>query len=51
MTHHGYVEIAHHEHYPGRNDCFDRLYVRDDIVAEAKQALENSQQMLKRQRR
>ena len=51
MAQHGYVEIAHHEHYPGKNDCFDRLYVRDDIVAEAKEALENSQQMLKHRRR
>ena len=51
MARHGYVEIAQHEHYPGRNDCFDRLYVRDDIVAEARDALEKSQQMLKRQRR
>ena len=51
MAQHGYIEIAQHEHYPGKNDCFDRLYVRDDIVAEARNALENSQQMLKHQRR
>lgn len=51
MVRHGYVEIAHHEHYPGKNDCFDRLYVRDDIVAEARKAVEKSQQMLKRRRR
>ena len=51
MARHGYVEIAQHEHYPGKNDSFDRLYVRDDIVAEARDALEKSQQMLKRQRR
>ena len=51
MAQHGYVEIAHHEHYPGANDCFDRVYVRDDIVAEAKVALEKSQQMLKAWRR
>ncbi len=29
-----YVEIATHEHYPGKNDCWDRLYVRDDLVAD-----------------
>ena len=51
MAQHGYIEIAHHEHYPGKNDCFDRLYARDDIIAEAKDALEKSQQMLSRRRR
>ena len=51
MTRHGYIEIAHHEHYPGKDDCFDRLYVRDDIVDEAKDALAKSQEMLKRKRR
>ena len=51
MTRHGYIEIAHHEHYPGKDDCFDRLYVRDDIVYEAKDALAKSQEMLKRKRR
>ena len=51
MTRHGYVEIAHHEHYPGKNDCCDRPYARDDIIAEAKDALEKSQQMLRHRRR
>jgi len=47
----GYQEIANHEHYPGKNDCFDRLYVRDDLVEEARKTLEKSQQMLKHRRR
>jgi len=51
MHQHGYLEIAQHEHYPGHNDCVDRLYVRDDIVDEARDALQKSQQMLKRWRR
>ena len=51
MARHGYVEITHHENFPGKNDSFDRLYVRDDIVAEAREAVEKSQQMLKRWRR
>ena len=51
MEQHGYLEIAHHEHYPGENDCIDRIYVRDDVVDGARKALEKSQQMLKRLRR
>ena len=51
MKQNGYLEIAHHEHYPGKNDCFDRLYVRDDIVDDAKHSLAKSKAMLARRRR
>lgn len=51
MRQNGYVEIAHHEHYPGQDDCFDRLYVRDDIADEARDALQKSRHMLDHWRR
>ncbi|MSP67511.1 MAG: FkbM family methyltransferase [Alphaproteobacteria bacterium] len=38
----GYQEIASFEHYPGLDDCWDRLYVRDDLVDDYRHRLETA---------
>jgi FkbM family methyltransferase len=38
----GYVEIAAFEHYPGRNDCWDRCYARSDLADAVRNRLRNA---------
>ena len=34
MSSHGYVVVDRFEHYPGKNDCWDYIFAREDLAAD-----------------